>query len=295
MSIPSIRSIANTGISPISIGATYIWGFISRKRSMASNFNELVRNVCVRAEKLLLRYPATRYLIDRERPHYQCPICNYKGPFANVYPTTGKRRSAVCPGCSSYERHRLQKLVFDRLSEQHDWSTKSMLHVAPEPFFRSPFQSVFGKYTTTDLIQEDVDIQADLLDLPFESATFDVIYASHVLEHVGKDLQALSEIHRVLRPGGLAILPVPVVAEITLEYTSPNSYEAGHVRAPGLDYFDRYKMYFSRVELHTSDHFPDRYQVHLLEDRSSWGEDRHISRPGMEGERHPDIVPVCYV
>lgn len=50
---------------------------------------------------------------------------------------------------------------------------------------------------------------ASLYQLPFASAAFDVILCSHVIEHV-PDLQvALSELHRVLRPGGLLIVGVP--------------------------------------------------------------------------------------
>ena len=263
---------------------------------MANTLKELVRNLSIRGEKFLLRTPATQFIVgSNNRTHYLCPICRYEGPFANVYPATGVRKDAVCPKCSSYERHRLQRLVFDHLTEENNWSKKSMLHVAPETFFRSYFSLMFGHYLTTDLEEEDVDIQADLLELPFDDASFDVVYASHVLEHIEDDLKAISEIRRVLKPGGVAILPVPVVAEVTLEYPEPNPNEAGHVRAPGLDYFERYERFFSRVDLHTSDDYPSRYQVYLVEDRSSWSNDDNLTRQGMHGDRHMDIVPVCYV
>ena len=38
--------------------------------------------------------------------------------------------------------------------------------------------------------------------LPFESAEFDVVYSSHVLEHLLYPDRHLAEIERVLRPGG---------------------------------------------------------------------------------------------
>lgn len=48
--------------------------------------------------------------------------------------------------------------------------------------------------------------------LPFADASFDIVYSSHLLEHV-PDLVALSgEIRRVLRPGGMAIHVVPTPA-----------------------------------------------------------------------------------
>lgn len=45
--------------------------------------------------------------------------------------------------------------------------------------------------------------------LPFEDASFDVITALDVLEHIEHDDAALAEMHRVLRPGGLMVATVP--------------------------------------------------------------------------------------
>ena len=42
--------------------------------------------------------------------------------------------------------------------------------------------------------------------LPFPDATFDVVVAAHVIEHVARPLRAMAEIERVLRPGGRAVL-----------------------------------------------------------------------------------------
>ena len=45
--------------------------------------------------------------------------------------------------------------------------------------------------------------------LPFRQGAFDAVVASDVLEHIEDDLAAVSEIARVLRPGGAAIISVP--------------------------------------------------------------------------------------
>lgn len=45
--------------------------------------------------------------------------------------------------------------------------------------------------------------------LPFEDASFDVITALDVLEHIEHDDAALAEMHRVLRPGGVMVATVP--------------------------------------------------------------------------------------
>jgi len=50
---------------------------------------------------------------------------------------------------------------------------------------------------------------ADLMLLPFRSGAFDVVTALDVIEHVPDDGRALSEISRVLRPGGILVASVP--------------------------------------------------------------------------------------
>ena len=46
----------------------------------------------------------------------------------------------------------------------------------------------------------------DIQDMPFEDNTYDLIWCSHVLEHVPDDRRALSEIRRILTPNGIAVI-----------------------------------------------------------------------------------------
>ena len=170
-----------------------------------------------------------------------------------------------------------------------------MLHIAPERFFKEMFSVQFDKYETADLTADDVDHQVDLQDLPFADEIYDFVFASHVLEHIPDDEKAISEIHRILKPNGIAVLPVPLVAEKTIEYSKPNPHESNHVRAPGFDYFDRYEQFFSHIEKLSSDKLPSVYQLFIYEDRSHWPTKECPLRPPMKGEKHLDVVPVCYV
>jgi SAM-dependent methyltransferase len=204
------------------------------------------------------------------------------------------RRHALCPSCGALERHRLQFLALSEILKRVDPASLKMLHVAPESFFRSFFAKRFGSYETADLDMKDVDHHVDLQALPFADGTYDFIFASHVLEHVPDDERAIREIRRVLRPGGIAVLPVPLVCERTVEYPEPNPNETNHVRAPGLDYLDRYEHVFARVERFTSESFPARYQLFVYEDRSQWPTPECPLRPPMPGEKHIDVTPVCY-
>jgi SAM-dependent methyltransferase len=104
-------------------------------------------------------------------------------------------------------------------------------------------------YTTADLKRSVVDIRLDIVSMPFGSDTFDVVMASHILEHVENDRAALKEILRILRPGGFAFLQVPLDPARATTTEDPNirlpqerlrAYlQEDHVRLYGRDYVDR--------------------------------------------------------
>ncbi len=52
-------------------------------------------------------------------------------------------------------------------------------------------------------------VQGDAERLPFRAGAWDRAYCSEVLEHLANPAAALVEIHRILRPGGVAVLSVP--------------------------------------------------------------------------------------
>lgn len=272
-----------TGTAPFAAGPG--------RRSIFLKGTQLLRRT---TNKIRPPLPLFRVL-NRDKERFECPICAYQGPLADFRSFGGFRRHAICPNCGSFERHRLQYLVLkDVLGIINDQELR-VLHFAPEPAFRRMFALRFTRYETADLFMEGVDHKVDIRDLPFEDASYDFVFASHVLEHIRDDRKAVKEIRRVLRPGGIAILPVPIVCKKTIEYPDANPYEGGHFRAPGPDYFDRYREHFRRVEAYGSDSFPEKYQVHVYEDRTRWPNPECPLRPPMQGEKHSDFVPVCHV
>jgi len=68
--------------------------------------------------------------------------------------------------------------------------------------------------------------RGDACALPFPDGSFDVVTALDVLEHLDDDARAMSEIHRVLAPGGVAVLSVPAHQWLF----SPHDRALGHVR-----------------------------------------------------------------
>jgi 2-polyprenyl-3-methyl-5-hydroxy-6-metoxy-1,4-benzoquinol methylase len=95
-----------------------------------------------------------------------------------------------------------------------DGNQKKMLHVAPEPELSQLFQKAdYINYLSADLSAPNAMVKMDITDIQYPDNTFDVIYCSHVLEHIPDDRKAMREFYRVLKPGGWAIVQVPVTAE----------------------------------------------------------------------------------
>ena len=162
---------------------------------------------------------AARALSYRGKGRY-CPVC---GKSSRRFRGFGivVREDAQCVRCGSLERHRLLWLFVQAKTDLFDGTPKRMLHVAPEPCLESRFRSRLGDgYVTADLFDPRAMVRMDITDIPFEDESFDVIYCSHVLEHVTEDRRAMREFVRVLKRDGWAILLVPVYDGETLEDVS---------------------------------------------------------------------------
>ena len=73
----------------------------------------------------------------------------------------------------------------------------------------------------------------DALGLPFPDASFDRVIAAEVLEHVGPDRSAMTELARVLRPGGILAVTVPRWLPERVNWALSHEYHdkpGGHVR-----------------------------------------------------------------
>lgn len=52
-------------------------------------------------------------------------------------------------------------------------------------------------------------VQAKVPPLPFEAGRFDCVISFQVIEHIGRDMDFVKEVYRVLRPGGRFIVTTP--------------------------------------------------------------------------------------
>lgn len=192
-----------------------------------------------------------------------CPVCRMPskrfGEFGVV-----PRKDAKCLWCGALERHRLLWLYFRRMTDLFDGRPKSMLHVAPERAFENLLKRCLGSgYLTADLHNLSAMVRMDITNINYAEETFDVIYCSHVLEHVPDDRRAIRELHRVLKSDGWAVLVVPITADRTFEdpsITDPSERlrlfgQEDHVRRYGPDFVQRLKEAGFKVKLTTVSDF----------------------------------------
>jgi SAM-dependent methyltransferase len=178
-------------------------------------------------------------------PLRACPVCGAR--FARFARTPAGDRRA-CPRCASWQRHRLLALYLRRHTALGRQPVR-LLHFAPEPGLRAWLSALPGvDYVAGDLDPAPGDLALDVTGTGLPGASFDAVLCVHVLEHVPDDRAALRELHRLLRPGGWAIVQVPLMLETTDEdpdLTDPAERlrrfgQADHVRIYGRDFLDRF-------------------------------------------------------
>lgn len=190
----------------------------------------------------------------------RCPFCGWFGfrfePFGNA---VTRRTDAQCPICGSLERHRLAfVLLKGRISRG-----QKVLHAAPEPLMIPWLVSVSSEYLNVDLTHPAMR-QMDLTNIELPDGGKTLVWCSHVLEHIVDDRKALSELFRILAPGGLLVLQVPIGGAYTYEDDSAVSEAArlqkflqeDHVRLYGLDLKQRIETAGFICEVLSSDNLP---------------------------------------
>jgi len=205
--------------------------------------------MALRIIELLKYYPRLMLSLGRG---FQCPFCRWRFrrflPAGFLYPVLVEKKVIgghwhehnLCPRCLSNARERLVFLFLkDRMSvfERHvrfaAHRARARTRLCIEPLAK---YSVCQRRPGSTFGHESPDIQR----MPFADKTFDVVLCNHVMEHVTDDRMAMTEVFRVLRPGGWALLQVPIALALdrTIEdstLTSPADRidrfgQADHVR-----------------------------------------------------------------
>ena len=178
-----------------------------------------------------------------------CPICEFE---VDRFLPVGKpeRPNARCPVCGSLERHRFIWVAVSFRTNLLDPGYKKILDFGPNAGFEAAMRKIPEiDYLTADLKEGHAQMKIDVTNIQFPDDTFDVVFCSHVLEHVPDDRRGIREIKRVLKPTGFSLIAVPITADKTFEdpnATTPDARRrlygiADHVRRYGPDFEDRLK------------------------------------------------------
>lgn len=162
-------------------------------------------------------------------------MCGWQGRFHQVKPANQVARDLACGGCSSPLIFRDEAAVI--LDELGRGTLDSLDDLVRTPAFASTAIYHVGtagpvrrRLSTVDDYQESalrLDLplgerlgrrgqrctNQDHQQLTFPSDRFDLMFSSHVLEHVPDPRAALAEAYRVLRPGGRYVFTVPRAAQ----------------------------------------------------------------------------------
>lgn len=169
-----------------------------------------------------------------------------------------------CPACGCHDRERHLYLYLKATGLLASMASARILHLAPETHLQRVIAQAGPRdYVLGDLYPSRPQVQRiDLMDIELPDSQLDFVIANHVLEHVQDDVQALREIHRVLRPGGCAILQTPFASlnEHKFEDTGITS-EVGRLKAYGQE--DHCRLYGADFSDFVASHgFIDRTATH---------------------------------
>jgi SAM-dependent methyltransferase len=181
---------------------------------------------------------------------FECPCCGWRlRTFTRGGSSMSSRPKGYCPRCNAKARHRRDWLF---LQENTNLFVDQLrvLHVSPKyALSRRLTRMPNLDYVAIDLeSRPNTTVQADLSDLPLRSAIFDAAICIHVLEHVDDDRAAMAELFRVIKPGGWALVSVPIRLDqptyedssITTPAARKEAFgETSHVRFFGNDFADR--------------------------------------------------------
>jgi SAM-dependent methyltransferase len=216
--------------------------------------------------KILTKIKKKLKLLSHSGSNFSCPYCGYNSKDLEIVghdlPVLrekqvigGGRRAAGCYRCQSRDRERLLYAFIIEELKLPQTKDISILHIAPEPkLSRVLLGQNFKEYVCGDLFTEgyhyaDYVKNINVLDIPYNDNHFDMAICNHVLEHIPEDTKAMAELYRILKPGGKAILQVPISknnqdTHEDFTISDPKKREElfgqfDHVRIYGQDYVSR--------------------------------------------------------
>ncbi len=225
---------------------------------------------------------------------YICPCCGWKlRSFTRGGGSFRMRLKGYCPRCNSKARHRRIWLYLKDKTNLFSDRLK-LLHISPKFCLSRQLKKRQNLYYVAADIRDQINIRLkfDLTDAPVKANIFDSVICVHVLEHIKDDNKAIQELYRLLKPGGWAVISVPMRLDkktfedpsiVTAEEREKAFGEADHYRFYGYDLQEKLESIGFSVHLDlatgVSREIIERYG--LLDDENIFFIEKQVS-PGTE-------------
>jgi len=152
-----------------------------------------------------------------------CVLCRWRGAAFEGHPHS---EWGICPRCGSVGRDRMLYLsLIQRVPHR-----RRLRVIENSPRLNEKYRRAMRRradYITSDYDERahkgTIKLNLEKMDLPDD--WLDILLTAHVLEHVPDTEAALSEIYRVLRPGGHMLLQVPLHQAVTAPPTEPEFHK----------------------------------------------------------------------
>jgi SAM-dependent methyltransferase len=238
------------------------------KKNIPLNIRYLIRKI-----RYILR-GSIQYILYRDKGKLYDPLtskCYY------VY----VRRNKDVINCFNFSNSRQRLLYFYFLKNIKKDITKgfTILHIAPEYALHKFFSRIEGIiYIPADKKSYGYDYPSGTIDIDItnmqdiKSSSVDLFICNHVLEHIEDDVKAMSDIFRVLKNAGTAIITVPLDDEQEKTYENPEIIHPNerkkhfgqwdHVRLYGKDIVDKLDSAGFKVNLIKPAFFLDKSEIH---------------------------------
>lgn len=114
-----------------------------------------------------------------------------------------------------------------------------------------------GRYVK-EMVADEKIIQGFAESIPFEDQKFDIVFSSHVLEHVNNEEKSLQEMGRVLKDDGTLIIGMPTATMAIISFISQLGFLT-HIRIYEFlrNLFTKNSFtYFKRIFVYVSHSYP---------------------------------------
>lgn len=236
------------------------------------------------------RHPGLTRLIDgilaiRAVPflglRHVCPCCGWHlRAFTRGGFSLRTRKNGYCPRCNAKARHRRLWIFLQEETNLFEDRLR-VFHVSPKYAVSRRLSRLSNlEYIAGDIANRpNATVRMDLTAVPLGTGSIDAVICVHVLEHITDDKAAINEMHRILRPGGWALISVPIRLDrptyedatiVTAAEREAAFGETTHVRYYGFDLIDRLRAAGFDVALYEASAVDDdvKSRYGLLDDEN---------------------------